>query len=274
MASKPSWEVIVGLVAVVVLAWVSNLLVGFAVDEKGVFGDQFGAVNALFSGLAFSGVVYAILLQRYEVGLLQEELARTKDILDEQKKLAAEQLTGQRKQAFETTFFNLLELFNSIVSGMDLKSNNKPDVTGRDVFKTFVSRIYDTGRKLNPKHKEFFTLSDIPEPAPMLDSEEAYKKFYDQHHQELGHYFRMLYNIVKFVDNSDVADKKFYTNIVRAQLSNDEVSVLFLNVLSEHGVEKMKPFVEKYTLLKNLNRTSEIFMCARGRENLAPSAFE
>lgn len=32
-------------------------------ESRGVFGDSFGAMNALFSGLAFAGVVYAILQQ-------------------------------------------------------------------------------------------------------------------------------------------------------------------------------------------------------------------
>jgi|CXWL01.1.fsa_nt_gi hypothetical protein len=34
--------------------------------ERGQFGDMFGAANTLFSGLAFAGVVYTILLQRHE----------------------------------------------------------------------------------------------------------------------------------------------------------------------------------------------------------------
>jgi len=33
----------------------------------GPFGDMFGAVNALFSGLAFAGIIVAILMQRQEL---------------------------------------------------------------------------------------------------------------------------------------------------------------------------------------------------------------
>ncbi|MEY1660692.1 hypothetical protein [Isoalcanivorax beigongshangi] len=32
-------------------------------EDAGAFGDMFGAVNALFSGLAFAGVIYALILQ-------------------------------------------------------------------------------------------------------------------------------------------------------------------------------------------------------------------
>ena len=42
--------------------------------DRGTFGDMFGAINTLFSGLAFAGVVYAILLQRRELSLQRKEL--------------------------------------------------------------------------------------------------------------------------------------------------------------------------------------------------------
>jgi hypothetical protein len=45
---------------------------------QGQFGDQFGAVNSLFSGLAFAGLVYAILLQRGELRLQRRELEQTR----------------------------------------------------------------------------------------------------------------------------------------------------------------------------------------------------
>lgn len=32
-------------------------------EDRGTFGDMFGAVNALFTGLAFAGVVMTIVLQ-------------------------------------------------------------------------------------------------------------------------------------------------------------------------------------------------------------------
>lgn len=53
--------------------------------ESGVFGDTFGALNAIFSGLAFAGVIVTILLQktelenqRIELGLQREEMKETR----------------------------------------------------------------------------------------------------------------------------------------------------------------------------------------------------
>jgi len=43
--------------------------------KRGQFGDLFGSVNALFSGLAFVSLIYTIYLQRLELALQREELS-------------------------------------------------------------------------------------------------------------------------------------------------------------------------------------------------------
>lgn len=59
-----------------------NLLFGDSHNEKAAwFGDSFGGVNSLFSGLAFAGIIYTILLQRKELQLQREELAETREVL-------------------------------------------------------------------------------------------------------------------------------------------------------------------------------------------------
>ena len=56
------------IVAFVCFAWVGTILVVpkfySAPENAGSFGDMFGSINALFSGLAFVGVILAILLQK------------------------------------------------------------------------------------------------------------------------------------------------------------------------------------------------------------------
>jgi hypothetical protein len=46
--------------------------------SRGQFGDLFGSINALFSGLAFVGVFVAILLQKQELNLQRQELRETR----------------------------------------------------------------------------------------------------------------------------------------------------------------------------------------------------
>jgi hypothetical protein len=62
-------------------AWLATPIVVAALvgeEKSGPFGDTFGAINALFSGFAFAGVIVAILLQREELMLQREELSLTR----------------------------------------------------------------------------------------------------------------------------------------------------------------------------------------------------
>ncbi len=54
------------------------------ISARGQFGDSFGVVNALFSGLAFAGVIWALRLQQKELALQREELANTRGEMEKQ----------------------------------------------------------------------------------------------------------------------------------------------------------------------------------------------
>jgi hypothetical protein len=66
-------------VTIVIALWVATPFVVEMLHsnlvDRGQFGDLYGSINALFSGLAFAGVIIAILLQRQELQLQREELA-------------------------------------------------------------------------------------------------------------------------------------------------------------------------------------------------------
>lgn len=82
-------------------------------DERGQFGDAFGSLNALFSGFAFAGIIYTILLQRKELQLQREELAQTREELrrsadaQERSEIA---LTKQINSARATAKLNALNI--------------------------------------------------------------------------------------------------------------------------------------------------------------------
>lgn len=93
---------------------------------------------------------------------------------------------------------------------------------------------------------------------PSLDGvRDTYERFYDSYVAELGHYFRNLYRIVKFVhERAPDNDKRLYMGILRAQLSSAELACLFYNGVSVHGAEKFKPLIEQYALLENIPRSA------------------
>ena len=68
-----------------------------------------------------------------------------------------------------------------------------------------------------------------------------YKPF-SGHQSRLGHYYRHLFQTVKFVVNYDsklltYTDKRNYLRILRAQLSNHEQLLLFYNWFSGYGLK-------------------------------------
>lgn len=80
---KTDWTLI--LVPLIVLVFIVSCwllsyyrLKGLEPQIRGTFGDMFGAINALFSGLAFAGIIFTILLQRKELALQRQELKETK----------------------------------------------------------------------------------------------------------------------------------------------------------------------------------------------------
>jgi hypothetical protein len=65
--------------------------------HRGQYGDMFGSVNALFSGLAFAGIIITILLQSEELALQRAELTATR-------KEFSIQNSTLSTQRFENTF--------------------------------------------------------------------------------------------------------------------------------------------------------------------------
>jgi len=80
--SGRNW-VLLGVVVLVALGWFFFPEVVSAWNAEGIkageFGDQFGALNTLFTGLAFALLIYATILQSKELRLQREELEETRE---------------------------------------------------------------------------------------------------------------------------------------------------------------------------------------------------
>lgn len=252
------WNLVILLVVVTSL-WALSGFALYNTNDRGTFGDMFGAINALFSGLAFASIIYTIFLQREELKLQREELGLTRNELNGQKMQMSAQNEVLKLQNFENTFFQLIRLLNDTVREIDVNNGSRL-YTGKDSFNFFlgtINRYYSVLKK---------TESTLIE-SEIIDG--AYKKFYESHQGDLGHYFRTLYNIIKFVHYSAINDKKFYTNLVRAQLSNQELIVIFYNCQTEYGSYKFRPLIEEYAIFKTLPKhhlfdESHIYLYGRG----------
>jgi hypothetical protein len=72
---KSSKKFLVVMLVVVIALWGINLFVLYwlPANERGTYGDMFGVVNSLFTGLAFAGLLYSTSLQQKEIEQLKNE---------------------------------------------------------------------------------------------------------------------------------------------------------------------------------------------------------
>lgn len=235
-------------------------------NNKALFGDSFGAVNALISAFAFAGMIVAFILQRYELRLQRKELeAQRKEFEDQNKTL--------RLQRFENTFFNMMELQQQIVNDLNAAiyvkewiEEDAPDPSQGRIRKQVTQKYEYHGRNLflhafnQAEHDiettvkgRFVSVSGM---RSVLQAKGLAE--YDEYHTAsyFDHYFRHLYRILKYVkQNSDwlkPEDQYKYTSMLRGTLSRYELVWLFYNGLTDNGFEKLKPLMEDYSILKSL----------------------
>lgn len=247
--SKYTFSIMIFIVVALYLcSWVCINLNYSSSSDRGTFGDQFGAVNALFSGLAFAGLIYTIILQRSELELQREELRMTRQEMHNQTNEFEKENSTFQYQRFENTFFNLLNQFESVTNQLTFQfhTGKKTTIIGRELFR---SAFEDVPHYIDEGNAPVNGMRKLLEQKGMEGYVESFTPTY------FDHYFRLLYRIVKFVDESKLIqekDKYEYVCILRALLSRYELVWLYYNGLSEYGCEKMKPYIEKYALLKNI----------------------
>ena len=87
-------------------------------EVSGQLGDMFGAVNSLFSGLAFAGLIVTLILQRKDLSLQRESIKQTNEQLGIQAREFEIQNKMAKQEQFRNTFFELLRMLETIVAEM------------------------------------------------------------------------------------------------------------------------------------------------------------
>jgi hypothetical protein len=209
----------------------------------GTFGDFFGGtLNPILSFLALMVLLRTFSMQREELDLQREELKETKAILKEQ-------FETQKRQQFENTFFELLKVHNQALESCQ---SDLQRLMGGGIFSRINYRWIDLKKTTLENGNEKPIKTDINDTC--------------------GHYFRVLYQLLKFIANSnDEINKKFddqniehavvsnnekmYSNIVRASLTDDVMKVLSINCYCEHGKNdifwKYKLLIERYAFFEH-----------------------
>ena len=178
---KEWWVIPVAFIAWSFYAYLLPIIGPNTDTAIGAWGDSFGGFNALVSGLAFFILIKTLLTQKEELRLQRKELEATRKVLNHQREELTEQRFVMKKEAFERTFFQFLEMVDQAYHSPEGKYGGNP-------FEDIM--IPDTDKN------EYGIVVGV---KPFLS---------------------LLYTILKFIDKTDVpdADKGFYCSILRDRI--------------------------------------------------------
>ena len=122
-------------------------------------------------------------------------------------------------------------------------------------IKSFSDSYKDGGNMLFQEIRK--KLLDKFQSIPLEDFISEYNIFNDKYNLSLKYYFLNLYQVINYIDKSVVLSnesKKEYTNIIRAQLSKDELVLLFYNCIGISNISgnRYKELVEKYNFFEHV----------------------
>ncbi len=211
-------------------------------SNTGSFGDSFGPVGAIMAGLAAIAAFEALTEQRAEIKRIS-----AREVEEDRRREAAESLAERQRRLrqaadaralFEQSFFNMLAAHRDIVKETDVGSGDAKK-TSRDAFKALAERL-----------------------RGHLQTTQNLKSSWDyiiKHNKnDLNHYFRFLYHIIRYVDLQESIDRYSYIRLVRAGLSESEIILIAVNCAVGDGSDKFKPLVERYALLHNISNEAKI----------------
>jgi septal ring factor EnvC (AmiA/AmiB activator) len=142
-------SLIVIVASVIGFLFLSGAVVYFGGDnwpERGTIGDSFGMANALFSGFAFVGIVYAIFLQREELGLQRDELRMTREELSKSAESQKRSADTQRQLAQLNAYSSLLNCkLEKMRSSLENASKSNPKVA-ESWLKSYKQREVECSR--------------------------------------------------------------------------------------------------------------------------------
>lgn len=252
------WLIRISIIATLFVAsvFVSYFLTfrnGLSTDTTawGTFGDFVGGtLNPILSFFGLIALLLTIALQSKELESTRKELERAASAQEKTEKLLAEQSKTQLKQQFEGTFFALIEQHNKAIEKLTNPNSRFPD---------------------GKSDLDMITQATLSESKPSLKSA---KSQLEKMNNICGHYFRILYQLLKFIatncptseigsefDTTKIKhshlspDEKMYSNIVRSFLGHNITQLLAVNCFCEDEEDiywKYKLLLERYSFLEHM----------------------
>lgn len=217
--------------------------------DRGTFGDMFGSVNALFSGLAFAGLICTLLVQLKEFKAQREELELTrkayegqKGVLEDQQKVMDQQREQIDIQVFESAFFQLFKVYQGRIEALSVGFGSKL-IEGPRSFKRALDSIEGT---INLQH-----LNNQEQKTNHL--KDAYRGYFNKTDGVFHSYANSLEVLLKYIEHAPKDRQIVYQNIVAGIIMPQEFEIIVrFAVLKENA--SFKKVLNKYCILDKINK--------------------
>lgn len=219
-------------------------------EKVGQFGDFVGGFIGTVLAFAAS-LLYLLALkeQRKDVRINQQSLQKqTEEFqnqvseLQQSRQAFQKQLEMMQKQQFESNFYSYFNIY------LDVKSN----IVGKDTNETSILHKFlgDLSSRLSSTN----LLGRNEYQAYMFASQEYCKEIISSGFS-LSHYFRTFYRLMTIAVSApgdSQIEKMKYVKIIRSQLSEEELLVLYYNSHSRYAGQA-KQLLYEYNVLKHLS---------------------
>jgi len=206
-------------ILIVFILWFTN----YNSKMEGSFGDKFGAVNALFSGLAFAGIIITVYMQKEELSLQRKELKSTRKVFKKQSNIMAQQQN-------DNTFFNLLtnhrQLVESLRTGNKRRVGERRGIVLNPDYVTDTVSGYEVLDNIIDDFIEYFTKYSSAFNDKLILEERIIKENpinYVSRVDEVFLHFNELIHLLQFINEKfEINEQEFYKNTLWNNLTSTE----------------------------------------------------
>ena len=222
------FSVVIGIPIIygALILWANWPIRDFSLTRSGVFGESFGVINSIFSGLAFAALILTIHLQRHE-------LAESKETF--------------RKERFEDSFYRLLGYYRQNLNDIkiiDHKTNTTHDGVGALIF--LIKKLHTTMQKFSP-----YLDTDDPEDKKVY----CFKLFLETQRilNRQTRYLGTLECLLEQIENElpTVEARTPYWRILMSQLTIFEVKYIFYTSLVAPPNDNLRNLIHRSALSRH-----------------------
>ena len=210
----------------------------------GQLGDTFGALNALFSALAFIAVLFTLKQQRDDLHRQQKQIFRAE--LD------------QHVLRFEQTFYELLRVLREARNDVEFRYSREFQLDGAPSQRNHGERVKGTEAFKRASAEMQHWISRANQADVEVSAEKVAQLYlthvHSRYESTFAPYYRLLYTLLLRIKEDPVLtqpQKYRYGNLLRSQLTSHEVALCCYNGLAAIS-GSFKDLIVEFRLAKYL----------------------